>query len=1406
MRGDLEKGAVIGIDTPNYAYHQIKAFRLSKLPYRKIVSAIARRGFGGASVFSGKSISSEVDLIAASRCFDENWYRERHAVTESGHAGAIRHYIAHAGDRRIAPHPLFDTSFYLAQNPNAEKSGLSPLGHYAAQGVLQNASPHPLFDPVWYRSQVGGAPAKANPFAHFLHHGARAGISPHPLFNPKFYLNQRASLQHAGLSALTHFVECGYREGLWPNAYFDVSWYLAKHAGHLEGRVNPLVHFITKADEEKLNPHPEIDLGHLGKQPVFAGLSRVEILRKILHDEQLQKAYPVSEPNDVYRINGLDAIPHPSGLTASEDDNRVDLFDEAFPLSNEDVLPPIEQDLVQIDIRSDASLVSFDVWDTLLRRDCHPDEIKLQSARALYLLAFPYLLPVFQDVRILLEARRVSENRSAPNDEFEYRFDDALQRWLAMTLVPGTPREVVEELILAMRTHEILSETRSTRPDASAVSTLASLKQTAVFASDFYLPSTFLKKLLNHHGMGHAFLQGFSSSDDYLTKRSGRMFDHITHAFGIEPEQLHHVGDNIEADQRVPTSKGITSCLYISASEETRKAWFGEAFHTWRNGDTSKHSKRIVRVIQDISRAVEPGEQMHLEKIGVQLAPIVFGYCLNILEDALRCGVEKVFFFTREGVFFREVFDQLVTANPFNIKPVSSELLEVSRRATFAASLESFSFGELMRLWNLYSVQSLKGLVSSLNLDPAIVAPLAEQHAIDMDVAIEHPWTDKRVAALFADQSFSSYVEGELASQRKRLEGYLQSKGFFDHPVQLVGDVGWRGTIQDNLAYVVPQVTTRGHYIGLFGFLNQQPENTAKFGYVFDVNRDVPMSVSDVGPLEMIFNVPGGSVVGYDQNGDIFRPLRTIFDDEEAVMADVRALQRGMLRALGPLADYVRLHGLSATDLTSVARDTLHALTMNPPLPIVDLFYRLHHNETFGLGEVKDMGAQSAGIAEFATLKGSDLHKALSDVLCKTRWPEASVQQKVLRDWWQTADADRRMAAPAEVTALHAPATVKIRGSNLSVFVPPPLIGSGGHRTIFNMVRRLSEFGMRPHIMLEGVGDGVGAVEEYLAGTSALLHMRWHNRAPSDVAFATVANSAAYVAELRHVPHKAYLVQDYESLFNPMSDGYIIGQNSYAKGLQHFTIGNWLSHIITTEYAAPSVAAGLGVDTAVYKRDKAIEREFAICFLYQPNKPRRTPLLGIEALRLLKKKHPDLTVYVYGSAVSIDLDFPVINLGMIRNLNDLNQLYNRCMVGLCISGSNPSRIPYEMMAAGCVPIDLYRYNNLLDYDDGVIALAYQDSASLAHAADQLLADKANLQRMSDNGITFAESRTLRWENDVIANGVIEMLEDRTPPVWKPDLHYTAAPIIAPTSARSSVIAFCAAQKEKSVYQLPHRNV
>ncbi|MEN0074552.1 MAG: hypothetical protein AAGC69_09215, partial [Paracraurococcus sp.] len=291
-------------------------------------------------------------------------------------------------------------------------------------------------------------------------------------------------------------------------------------------------------------------------------------------------------------------------------------------------------------------------------------------------------------------------------------------------------------------------------------------------------------------------------------------------------------------------------------------------------------------------------------------------------------------------------------------------------------------------------------------------------------------------------------------------------------------------------------------------------------------------------------------------------------------------------------------------------------------------------------------------------------------------------------------------------------------------------------------------------------------------------------------ALATIAHSSRFVAELPQARCRAYLVQDLEALFNPVSDAYLWNEASYTYGLRHITIGHWLTHLLRRRYATDAAPAGLGCDTALYRPRPEIAREEAVCFLYQPDKPRRTPQHGIHALRLLKRAHPEVTIYVYGSDLPIDLDFPVVNLGLILDLETLAKLYARCKVGLCISASNPSRIPFEMMAAGCVPVDLYRYNNLLDHRTGTAVLAFDGEHSLAQAMLGLLQDRSGWAARSVACMNDAAERSLDWEMEAAANHLLDLVRGM-PSVtdWPYAAPYAEAPVVAAHENRPGVRAF-----------------
>ena len=1248
------------------------------------------------------------------------------------------------GYGKSAPGILFDDKWYLSSYPDVKKSGIRAFSHYLKKGAAQGLNPHPLFSTKYYIDQVGEEGlAGDNPLIHFCKVGKH---SPHPAFDTEWYLRNYPDVATAGLNPLVHFLKYGAAEGRLPNQNFDTQWYLSEYHDVNESGMNPLIHYVLYGESEGRYRN--------GFEKDFSR-----------HQNDLTSDHGIS-----INLEGPDILQSPEG----------DLDRYIAEITQSGFEPPLDDSI---------RLLSFDVWDTLLRRKCHPDEIKLQSARFLYIECYSKLKPAFRGVPQLYKARINAENHAAPDGDFEYRFPDAIPLWLQDVMESGVSQDNRQIVRNALEKHEYDAELRATFADPNALVFLSKNKLPhSVFASDFYMSSDFLSRLLRDNGYHDRHIKGYSSSDLMKNKRSGQMFDQIIADFDIAPEEILHIGDNEHADVLVPSEQGIRTYHYKVPGQTSRYGWLDAAFRAHLSGDNAIHEQRLIELLEKTAAT----NRDPLRQLGARISPIAIGFVLNVIEQSKRFDAGSVFFFTREGVFLKSLYEQIVKQDPYLTTYAEPEVLEVSRISTFGASLQRVDADGLMRLWSQYSTQSPSALCRSLKLDAEAGRKIFEQVGIDFDKSIVYPWQDKDFMDVLNGREFQELASKAVSEHRALLQSYLRNKGVgVEGKSALVVDIGWRGTIQDNLCHLVSE-HLHGCYLALFPFLNKQPENSSKDGWLYDRNHgDKAWEMDDVAPLEMLFNCTGGSVTGYLDTEDGVQAVRNVDPDEDRVVLEhVARIQQGIFDAVGPVIDYMALHGLTAADIHQLACSLAKELLSNPTAEFATAFFELNHNETFGTGEFDSISAAQAFVSEFNNLSGSALHQYGAEFLGNVRWPAGFLKLPEIREILHEDKSPKALGLPCEFHrsfyGLHS------GSKKIGIYIPAPLVGSGGHRTIFNLAKKFASTGHEVFCFLEGEGAGRQVAYDYLGGARAFVTVGWRDQISLDLAIATIAHSAPFVASLRQAKHKAYLIQDMEALFNPAGDAYRIAEHSYTVGTTNFTIGNWISHVLSVQYDAAGIPAGLGIDTELYhaKDVEGSERETSICFLYQPEKPRRSPALGIEALRLVKARHPDTKIYVYGSDAPIHLDFEVENMGLIRDLAELNDLYNKCSIGLCISMSNPSRIPFEMMAAGVVPVDIYRYNNLMDYQAGTISLAYQSSASLAEAMCVLLEDSEKLQRHRHAGIEFAKTRSLDWEMDVIFNHSLALLNGVHASQPVPHVSYDAMPVLAKCDDTHNVKAFC----------------
>lgn len=646
-----------------------------------------------------------------------------------------------------------------------------------------------------------------------------------------------------------------------------------------------------------------------------------------------------------------------------------------------------------------GKVLSLDLWDTVLRRRCHPDEVKLYTARQVHLHLAPHLAAGFETAWSLCEARVACERaigaaRREAGDDDEYAIEAVFAAWLERVLRPGAELDRAAWTARLVE-FEVEQEGHVIHADPGIQDFVAACSPAAVnIISDFYMGARQLQRLLLRCCPWLSPRAVLSSCDVGLNKRSGRLFEHYLKQSANGPEDLVHAGDNRHSDVEMPRSFGLEAVHYICPEEEEKRAAAQQRFATRRETLQPYVALLAPRLAQGSGLdGTRSNLQAALYRLGRRYAPLYCGMVLFAMEAALRRGVRAVHYFTREGEFLRALHQQMESCRPVSGSLPRAELLEVSRLATFLPSLRDLTPAELMRLWNLYSTQTLRALCASCGVAADPYGPLLARHGLALDEPIEYPWQDARVQALLADPAFRQPLLATRDGRRELLKAHLADRGLTpDRGEAVVVDIGWRGTIQDSLAYVLPDTTLHGCYFGLQRFLNEQPANTTKQAFGPDENREGPVAAQRllfVAPFEMLANSDSGSVTGYEAAGDAPRVRRVSDEGEDRVFREYTVhFQQGVASAVPAFCDWVRTHALSAGEIRPWCLQLLDEMILTPPRPLAEAFFSLSHNETFGVGEYVNMTRAFPYGALLLAPFSRERARAFCHKLEASRWPQ----------------------------------------------------------------------------------------------------------------------------------------------------------------------------------------------------------------------------------------------------------------------------------------------------------------------------------------------------------------------------------------------------------------------------------
>ena len=370
-----------------------------------------------------------------------------------------------------------------------------------------------------------------------------------------------------------------------------------------------------------------------------------------------------------------------------------------------------------------------------------------------------------------------------------------------------------------------------------------------------------------------------------------------------------------------------------------------------------------------------------------ELSEFFYGFVKWIVRSCKECGVDQLYFFTREGEFFKKIYDQIKYYEPELATISAVNVLEVSRLATFAASLRNVEPEEFQRMWSQYNEQTLRTFFLSLGMEVDEFLPVIKKYNISVDEIIVNPIYDKRMRSLIADNLIKDALLTNAQSKKKILTQYCREHGIKDGTQVAIVDIGWRGTIQDNLCLILPHVVWRGYYLCLAPYLNEQPLNGSKKSFLNLNESKVVLRYPT--PIEMICNSPNGSVVGYECIDGKIAAVKNISTKENDVYYFYTSnFQRKILEYIPRLVSSKNIN---------TKKNALKTFLMYPPKEAAKNYFKLQHNESFGNGAFIN---KSVSVHWWLFLFASVSHNArieLKEELSKTTWPQGYMVRSRLK-------------------------------------------------------------------------------------------------------------------------------------------------------------------------------------------------------------------------------------------------------------------------------------------------------------------------------------------------------------------------------------------------------------------------
>ncbi|BHH82660.1 HAD-IA family hydrolase [Desulforhopalus sp. 52FAK] len=606
-------------------------------------------------------------------------------------------------------------------------------------------------------------------------------------------------------------------------------------------------------------------------------------------------------------------------------------------------------------------IVCVDYFDTIVTREVEPEYTKEIASQLLsQLLGGAVSGNELYKHRQHIE-REIVETNCAATGELEFSLIDFSHRLFAFLKeqYPQLPLTSLENFTQDILNIEVAVELAVQQVCPRMLQALREMKNAGVqlvLASDFYVPESHFHRFIKHHGIQDLFVRLYVSIDYGQSKGSGKLYETIIRDFQCSPERILMIGDNEHADIKMAKKSGVQTILVSRPAQR-------QFYNNFR--------KELIGNRETLKK---PYPQLKFKGEFAEMGSSFWLFCHRLFEDLTRKEISDVFFFSKEGEFLKKLFDRY-QLDLYGQLRIQGHYLLASRKATFLASLGPLAEEDFSRLLDHYRDISIRDFLQSLNFTDDLVTTLCAQLSGDCDEVIIDLKKNDTLRELIDLPLFRKQYEEKRLEQRSNFTEYLDSFGVNYHDDGLcIVDVGWKGSIQDNIFYILEQhVDVQGYFIGLFnpttlkknnrkkGLLFENYPSETLFYKVYNNNRSL---------FEMMLGASHGSADCYltpeqykersnssdlviqsrveGKCGDILVMTLDLPLERELFETVIKNLQENIFSYFCKYNKSYVQSNCTLPDIEWFARN--HAkMVFTPTRSMVDLFAELYHLENFGI-------------------------------------------------------------------------------------------------------------------------------------------------------------------------------------------------------------------------------------------------------------------------------------------------------------------------------------------------------------------------------------------------------------------------------------------------------------------------